>query len=523
MMSVLYKILTLTQWKIDGLFLNIFSSVLLVFTSIVIFLSCRRRQGIPPGPARFPVVGNLPALASRDVLKTLDELRLKYGDVFSLYIGKELVVILNGYETIRDALVKKGSQFIYRPPSALKNINTGILYCNGRHWKEQRGFLQKTLQDVCLRFRARNIEDIIKLEVRDLISAIEQRSEAFDVTDYVHHAGLNVMFLVTYGKRFQFGDKDAVRFAANMDNAAKQVAKIQILSNLFPFLQYLPGDLVGNEKRLALKNEMHSFARRLAGSDIEDKNNHNDVLSARFSLADAFNDQIEKDTSDNSETELKQTCSFSESSREDTMVDLLGAGGDTTATSVMWVILHLVREQDVQSKVFGEIESVVGRGREPCLEDRENMPYTQAVILESLRLTTTAPLALPHSVQNDTLFHGYVIPKDATVIANVTTALKDLDAWPNPLEFNPCRFLSTDTITGKVNVVVPEQYIPFSLGPRSCIGETVAKMEIFLLISGLVQRFELLPEDEDRVPAAEGELGITYRPKPFTVFFRNRQ
>ena len=521
-MSVLYKILTLTQWKIDGFFFNIFSSVLLVLTSVLIYLTCRRRPGVPPGPLRFPVVGNLPSLASRNVLNSLDLLRKKYGDIFSLYIGKELVVVLNGYETIHDAFVKKGSQFIYRPPSALKNINTGILYCNGRHWKEQRVFLQKTLQDVCLKFSARNIEEIINLEAKELICAIEKRTAAFDVTDYVRHAGLNVMFRVTYGKRFEFGDVHAVRFAENMDNAATQVAKIQILSNLFPFLQSLPGDIVGNEKRLALKNEMHSFARKLAGNENEDKTNHNDVMSSRFSLADAFNDQIEIVDNMEKDSGLSNTCSFTDSSREDTMVDLIGAGGDTTATSVMWVIVHLVRDQNVQNKVYDEIQTQIENGREPCLQDRDSMPYTQAVILESLRLTTTAPLALPHSVQYDILFHGYIIPKDATVIANMTTALDDPAVWTNPKQFNANRFLVTDAKTGRVSVRIPDQYIPFSLGPRSCIGETVAKMEVFLFITGLVQKFQLVSGVETSVPDMEGELGITYRPKPFTIQFIKR-
>lgn len=517
---MIYKILMLEQWKVDGVFLNTISSVLLVLTSILIYVSCRRRRGIPPGPLRLPVVGNMLSLASGDMLQCFQDLRKTYGDVFSLYIGKEVVVVLNGYGTIHGALVRKGSQFVHRPPSALKNINTGILYCNGRHWKEQRTFLQKALQDVCLKNSARNIEDIIKLEVRDLISEIEEKREAFDVTDYVLHAGLNIMFLVTYGKRFRFGDKDAVNFALNMEKAAKQVLRIQILSNLFPFLQSLPGDWVGNDKRVALINELHTFARNLAGNGAEDKNNHNDVLSSRFSLADAFNDEIERAKCENLYQDSSEKSSFTEENREEVMVDLLGAGGDTTATSMMWVIVHLVREPQVQAKVFHEIQEVIGTDRDPCLEDRDDMPYTQAVILESLRITPTAPLALPHSCQKDTVFKGYVIPKDATVIANVITALKDPNVWPNPTKFSPERFLKMEN--GKSRVVVPEEYMPFSLGPRSCIGETVAKMEVFLTIVGLVQRFELLPADDGSVPEAEGELGITYRPKPFTMRFKKR-
>lgn len=517
-MSVIYKIITLAQWKSEGHLLNMISSILILLTSVLIYLNCRRRRGLPPGPPRIPVVGNLLSL-SMDVLKSLKDLRRRYGDIFSLYIGKELVVVLNGYDTIHDALVKKGSQFIFRPPSALKNFNTGILYCNGAHWKEQRGFLQKALQEVCLKNSARNIEEFIKLEVKDLINEIEQKPGAFDVTDYVHHVGLNVMFLVTYGKRFRFGDEDALRFAANMDAAAKQVAKIQILSNLFPFLQSLPGDIVGNEKRIALKTELHAFAKRLATNDIDDKNNHNDVLTSRYSLSDAFNDEIEK--YDDTSVEESKT-SFTEENREDTMVDLLGAGGDTTATSVMWVIVHLVRQQEVQEKVFQEVKTVIGENREPCLEDRDFMPYTQAVILESLRITTTAPIALPHSVQKDTVFHGYVIPKDATVIANTSTALTDPAIWTNPLEFKPQRFLKTEPVKETVRVSIPEEYIPYSLGPRSCIGETVAKMEVFLVIVGLVQRFKLLPAEDGVIPEASGTLGITYRPRPLSMRFLRR-
>lgn len=89
-------------------------TTVLVFlcTFLLAYISTRRRKHVPPGPPLFPIVGNLPSLMTRDTLGKLADLRKQYGDVYGLYTGNQLMVFLNGYETIHDALVKKGLQFV---------------------------------------------------------------------------------------------------------------------------------------------------------------------------------------------------------------------------------------------------------------------------------------------------------------------------------------------------------------------------------------------------------------------------
>lgn len=191
---------------------------------------------------------------------------------------------------------------------------------------------------------------------------------------------------------------------------------------------------------------------------------------------------------------------------------LFSAGSDTTAGTIRWIVLHLVRHPEIQDKMFNEINSLVGDG---CvlIKHRSGLPYVQSVVLEGLRIASVAPFGLPHSIPEDMQFNGYLFPKNCSVIANIASVLTDPSVWSEPELFRPERFLSED---GK-EIIVPKQFIPFSLGPRSCLGETLARMEVFLYVANLVKTFILEPEVDGELPSVTGILGLTYHPTPFKM------
>ena len=121
------------------------------------------------------------------------------------------------------------------------------------------------------------------------------------------------------------------------------------------------------------------------------------------------------------------------------------------------------------------------------------MPYLEATIHEVLRFSSLVPLGVAHRALEDVQFHGYTIPKGTTVIGNIYKGNNEKSVWGDPENFRPERFLSKD---GK-SLVHYDAWMPFAVGKRVCLGETLARDELFLFLGNLVQAFKV-----DTVPGA---------------------
>ncbi|XP_052618601.1 cytochrome P450 2C25-like isoform X3 [Peromyscus californicus insignis] len=198
-----------------------------------------------------------------------------------------------------------------------------------------------------------------------------------------------------------------------------------------------------------------------------------------------------------------------------TVSDLFSAGTETTSTTLRYALLLLLKHPHVTAKVQEEIDRVVGRHRSPCMQDRSHMPYTDAMIHEVQRFIDLIPTSVPHAVTCDIKFRNYLIPKGTTVIISLSSVLHDSKEFPNPEVFDPGHFLNKNGDFKK-----SDYFMPFSTGKRICAGEGLARMELFLFLTTILQNFNLksLVQTKD-INITPMFNGLASLPPPFKICF----
>jgi len=147
------------------------------------------------------------------------------------------------------------------------------------------------------------------------------------------------------------------------------------------------------------------------------------------------------------------------------------------------------------------------------------LPYAESFILEIMRIISLTPVGVPHAVTEDVEFHGYFIPKGTALYASIYSTHHDPEVWGDPENFRPERFLSKDGTRAERH----ESLIPFSTGKRSCLGEVLARDQLFLFITSLVQRFSIVPEAGKPKPTLDPKHGqLSLEPHHFSVILKYR-
>merc|ERR1712127_847844 len=180
-----------------------------------------------------------------------------------------------------------------------------------------------------------------------------------------------------------------------------------------------------------------------------------------------------------------------------TLYDLFLAGGETSATTLSWALVYMVRNPEIQAKVQQELDQVVGRNRAPSLRDRTCLPYTEATLMEVQRMGNIAPTGVPHVTTKDVMVNGFTIPANTLVYGLFAEILKG-SQWGDGTTFRPERFLDPE---GRISK--DPHFVPFSIGKRQCLGESLAKAELFLFFSALLHKFTFEPEAEGAMPTEE--------------------
>ncbi|XP_055364395.1 cytochrome P450 2J6-like [Betta splendens] len=482
--------------------------LILLFLLITDYLNNRKPLNYPPGPLALPFVGNILSVDNKNPLRQLAE---DYGNVFSVRLGRERWVVVCGYKMVKETLVTQVDNFVDRPHSAIADRfnkepsacwRLGVFFTtNGEMWKRQRRFALSTLRTFGV--GKRNLEQSICEEIRHLQEEIEkEKGQAFSPAGVFNNAVSNIICQLVMGKRFDYNDYNFQIMLKYISEALRLEGSIWGLLYLsFPaVMKHLPGP-------------------------------HNKIFSSYNSVLDFFSQEIERHKKDldhshprdyidafltEMQTHKEPGVSFTESNLALCCLDLFLAGTETTATTLQWALIYLINNPDIQKNIQAEIDRVIGQNRLPTMADRPNLPYTDAVIHEVQRMGNIVPLNGLRVAAKGTTLDGYFIPKGTSVMPNLTSVLFDPTEWETPDTFNPGHFLDAEG-----RFVRREAFLPFSAGKRACLGEGLARMELFLFFVGLFQRFCFSTVDGVEL-RTEGIIGATRTPFPFHIYAKAR-
>uniref|UniRef100_A0A7N9CHU9 Cytochrome P450 family 2 subfamily C member 8 n=1 Tax=Macaca fascicularis TaxID=9541 RepID=A0A7N9CHU9_MACFA len=442
--------------------------VLVLCLSFVLLFSLWRqssgRRKLPPGPTPLPIIGNILQIDVKDICKSFSNFSKVYGPVFTVYFGMNPVVVLHGYETVKEALIDNAEEFSGRGILPIsERITNGLGRC-----------------PICL----------------------AAQSSPCDPTFILGCAPCNVICSVVFQKRFDYKDENFLtlmkRFTVNFRILTSPW--IQVCNNFPLLIDCFPGTHNKLLKNVALTK---SYIREKVKEHQAtlDVNNPRDFI-------DCFLIKMEQEK-DNQQSE------FTIENLVGTVADLFVAGTETTSTTLRYGLLLLLKHPEVTAKVQEEIDHVIGRHRSPCMQDRSHMPYTDAVIHEIQRYIDLVPTGVPHAVTTDIKFRNYLIPKGTIIITLLTSVLHDDKEFPNPKIFDPGHFLDENG-----NFKKSDYFMPFSAGKRICAGEGLARMELFLFLTTILQNFNLKSvADLKNLNTTSATRGIISLPTSYQICF----
>ncbi|NWT69346.1 CP4V2 protein, partial [Prunella himalayana] len=446
----------------------------------------RMMKSIPGVGPCYPLVGNtlLFERKGEDFFKQIQfySEQFRSWPLFKLWIGPVPVMFLYHPESVEVILnsskhIEKSYLYKFLHPW----LGTGLLTSTGDKWRSRRKMITPTFHFAILS----DFLEVMNEQGNILVKKLEKHvdKEPFDVFMDITLCALDIICETAMGRNV----------GAQKNKDSEYVSAIYRMSDLIQRRQMSPWfwpDFLfalfkeGREHRRKL-NILHNFTDMVIAEKAEElkntqqKKDDNDGNSEESGSKKrkAFLDMLLNATDDEG-----KKLSYKDIREE---VDtFMFEGHDTTAAAMNWVLYLLGHNPEVQKKVHRELDEVFHNTERPVtMDDLKNLRYLECVVKEALRLYPSVPM-FARTLREDCCIKGYQIPRGANVLILTYALHRDPEVFPDPEEFRPERFFPENS-KGRH----PYAYVPFSAGPRNCIGQRFAQMEEKTLLALILRRF----------------------------------
>ena len=440
-------------------------------------------------------------------------------------LGNRLVVVLNGFNAIEEAIIKHSTAFAGRPKLHTFQLanpqgNSISLTDYSPRWRLSRKISVCAIHNFVKDTDA--LGEKLMQESQRLVDCFKQKKGIpVDALRPLKCATANIIVNALFGVERSYDDRDLCGILDLADNYRQAVHGSSSVDFL-PLLKYLPNKALSN-----LVLTMNIFLDVV--TKMFEKNKRTYADGQVRNIADSFISVVEKETEKERENHPpgEDTLSMAPLLSDEQIVpalgDLFGAGFETSSVALYWSLAYLIKYPNIQRQLHDELDQVIGRERLPTLEDITSLPLLQATVYELLRVTSIAPLSVPRSTTTETNIRDFTIPKDTMVFVNLWSVHHDPAVWNDPDVFDPRRFLD-----GAGQVIDPKflrGFLPFSGGRRKCPGEALALKTVSVFLAALLHSFRFT---QDGLPAEyqginlQGKHGLTLMPEKFYVKIEER-
>ncbi|CAD6186971.1 unnamed protein product [Caenorhabditis auriculariae] len=496
----------------------VMSPVTLLAVSLLIYLlfkHFKKRSEYPKGPIPIPLFGNLPeifavASATGGIVPAFNHFKKKYGRVFTLWIGPIPTVHICDYELAFETMTTRGAEFGTRSlPGVLNDIRfgRGVLASNGEFWMEHRRFALFTLRNFGV---GRNVmERRIMDEVHQRFTYLNEKNvrikdNSVDVVKFFDLLVGSIINSMLFSERFEANDKTFAELKRLLDESLQEFNLLDLFAPMWlmksPLLRWRYNCLMGPfhgivnvvKRQIAARVEEIEQGRHVIADDPDD-------------FVDAYLLKMQKNKENGEES-----STFDLENLSIDLLDLWIAGQETTTTTLVWATVLLLNHPKEEERVRRELLSVTG-GRDLSLSDRSATPNLNALIAEVQRIASILNINLLRCVNKDTTIDGQPLAAGTVVTAQLSAIHTDETLFEDSHEFKPSRFLKNPKLEPKL--------IPFGIGKRVCLGESLARAELYLILGNLLLRYRLKPEGALPSTKETSPFGMMKRPMKCRAFF----
>src|SRR6202050_567188 len=430
----------------------------------------------PPGPRGWPIIGSAAELL-RDSTGFLTHLARKYGDIVHFPLLFQSRILLSSPDLIEEILVRQPQKFEKGPglrDAAQRLLGEGLLTAEGDLWLQQRRLAQPA-------FHRQRIAEYADTMANQAFSHIQnwRDGDRRDMAEEMMALTLEIAVRTLFGTEF-------TNQAKPVGKAVTRLMRYQIRRMRSPIK--IPSHWPTRSNRTADRD--YKYLDSLVYGIIETRRQRlaageapqSDLLSLLMAATD------------------EQGGRMNTKQLRDEVMTLFIAGHETTAVTLGWTWHLLSQNPRVEQKLHTELDSVL-HGAAPTLDQIRQLPYLDTVLREALRLYPAAYI-IQRTCNQAVSLGGYFFPRGSTFLMSQWVLHRDPRYFDNPDEFRPERWLD-----GLADRLPPYAYFPFGGGPRKCIGQTFAMMELAIVIALLAQRFRSPPD-----PASTGRAKIALEP-----------